>query len=187
MAEYTVTNPATNTVVCSVATATDAAVSRADAPTAPGDESPSPSAPHLAAVAREYRADRERLAAIITREMGKPSGQALGEVDLVAWCSNLAAPTRSSSCPTPTSMPPPRPRYSAVCRIRARHAPPRNGSSCSTRCMTSSSRRSPAPWPTSPSATRARMSRVGSRVSHKLADPPLNHPGMSGDSTSWEG
>ena len=35
MAEYTVTNPATNTVVCSVASATDAevdaAVSRADA------------------------------------------------------------------------------------------------------------------------------------------------------------
>ena len=69
MAEYTVTNPATNTVVCSVATATDAAVSRADAPTAPGDESPSPSAPHLAAVAREYRAPS-------ARESSLPAGPA---------------------------------------------------------------------------------------------------------------
>jgi succinate-semialdehyde dehydrogenase / glutarate-semialdehyde dehydrogenase len=89
MAEYTVTNPATNTVVCGVATATDtevdAAVSRADAAYRTWRRiAITERAAYLAAVAREYRADRERLAAIITREMGKPSGQALGEVDLVA-------------------------------------------------------------------------------------------------------
>ena len=89
MAEYTVTNPATNTVVFGVATATDAevdaAVSRADAAYRTWRRiAITERAAYLAAVAREYRADRERLAAIITREMGKPSGQALGEVDLVA-------------------------------------------------------------------------------------------------------
>ncbi len=89
MAEYAVTNPATNTVVFSVATATDAevdaAVARADAAYRTWRRiAITERAAYLAAVAREYRADRERLAAIITREMGKPSGQALGEVDLVA-------------------------------------------------------------------------------------------------------
>jgi len=38
----------------------------------------------LSAIAAGYRADRERLAGIVTQEMGKTRGEALGEFDLVA-------------------------------------------------------------------------------------------------------
>jgi succinate-semialdehyde dehydrogenase/glutarate-semialdehyde dehydrogenase len=89
MVEYTVTDPATNTVVQRVATATDAevdaTVARADAAYRSWRKLPiTERAAYLAAVAREYRADRERLGAIITREMGKTRHEASGEVDLVA-------------------------------------------------------------------------------------------------------
>ncbi|GAA1796708.1 NAD-dependent succinate-semialdehyde dehydrogenase [Agromyces neolithicus] len=87
--EYRVTDPTTNRVVRRIETAgdeqVDDAVIRADVAYRTWRRRPiEERATFLAAVAAEYRADRERLAAIITREMGKTTAEALGEVDLVA-------------------------------------------------------------------------------------------------------
>lgn len=89
MADYRVTDPTTNRIVRSFATASDdevdAAIERADTAYRTWGRRPiGERAEILRAVATEYRNDRERLAAIITLEMGKTTREALGEVDLVA-------------------------------------------------------------------------------------------------------
>lgn len=89
MTEYRVTDPTTNDVLRRVAIASDDqvddAVARADSAYRDWRRRPiGERAEYLSAVAAEYRTDRSRLAAIITREMGKTTAEALGEVDLVA-------------------------------------------------------------------------------------------------------
>lgn len=89
MIEYAVVDPTTNRVVRRYETATDVEIeaSVARAAGAFGDwrrRLVAERAAILAAVAGEYRVDRERLAEIITREMGKTRREALGEIDLVA-------------------------------------------------------------------------------------------------------
>lgn len=89
MTGYAVVDPTTNSVVRRFPTATDAEIDAAVGRAAEAFESwrrcpVADRAAVLAAVAGEYRADRERLAGIITREMGKTLREARGEVDLVA-------------------------------------------------------------------------------------------------------
>ena len=89
MTEYKIVDPATNVLVRRYPTSDDATVDRAvDAAAAeftdwrrrPVKER----ADLVLAVAREFEKRREELAAIITREMGKTTREALGEVDLSA-------------------------------------------------------------------------------------------------------
>jgi succinate-semialdehyde dehydrogenase / glutarate-semialdehyde dehydrogenase len=88
--EYAVTNPATGETVKRFETISDdalkAAIGRAhDARTGWGrDTTVEERAKVIARVAELYTSRREELAAIITREMGKPVEQALGEVDFSA-------------------------------------------------------------------------------------------------------
>lgn len=89
MTEYTVTDPATGETIRRYPTATDAeigaAVDAAHAAFAVWRSRPlAERAGILRRVAEIYRAERDRLAEIATREMGKTTAQALGEVDLVA-------------------------------------------------------------------------------------------------------
>jgi acyl-CoA reductase-like NAD-dependent aldehyde dehydrogenase len=49
----------------------------------------------LAAVADELTARRERLAALMTDEMGKPVREALAEIDKCAWTARFYAEPRS--------------------------------------------------------------------------------------------
>ncbi|MFJ4283999.1 NAD-dependent succinate-semialdehyde dehydrogenase [Streptomyces massasporeus] len=89
MTEYKVVDPATNTLVARYPTASDATVEQAIAAAAaeftrwrrrPIEER----ADAVLAVSRAFRQRREELAAIISREMGKPTHEALAEVDLTA-------------------------------------------------------------------------------------------------------
>ncbi|MPY48757.1 NAD-dependent succinate-semialdehyde dehydrogenase [Streptomyces acidicola] len=89
MTEYKIVNPATNTLVRRYPTADDATVDRAIEAAAeeftdwrrrPVKER----ADAALAVSREFETRREELAAIITREMGKTTREALAEVDLSA-------------------------------------------------------------------------------------------------------
>src|SRR3954452_3373816 len=88
--EYAVVNPATGETVKTFETISDdalkAAIGRAhDARTAWGrDTSVEERAKVIARVAELHASRREELAGIITREMGKPVEQALGEVDFSA-------------------------------------------------------------------------------------------------------
>ncbi|MDJ0348379.1 NAD-dependent succinate-semialdehyde dehydrogenase [Cryobacterium sp. PH29-G1] len=89
MTRYAVTDPVTNIEVRVYPTATDAevdaAIQRASASYSTWRKTPkSKRAKVLRRVAALHRSNRERLAAIITREMGKTIDEALGEVDLVA-------------------------------------------------------------------------------------------------------
>ncbi len=88
MSLYVVKNPATGNVVAEYPTASDADVQAALASAADAFESWSKSAIEdrvalLRRVAELYAERRDELAAIITREMGKPIAHASGEVDLV--------------------------------------------------------------------------------------------------------
>ncbi|MEA5455756.1 NAD-dependent succinate-semialdehyde dehydrogenase [Sinomonas sp. JGH33] len=85
---YKVTNPATGQLEAEFATATDAqiqaAIASADAAFAALKRlDPAARAALLTRVAELHAERRDELAAIITREMGKPIAQALGEVDVV--------------------------------------------------------------------------------------------------------
>ncbi|MCX5603808.1 NAD-dependent succinate-semialdehyde dehydrogenase [Streptomyces phaeochromogenes] len=87
--QYKIVDPATNTLVRRYPTSDDAAVDRAVS--AAADEFAEwrrrpvkERADLVLAVSREFEARREELAAIITREMGKTTREALGEVDLSA-------------------------------------------------------------------------------------------------------
>lgn len=87
MSEYAVTDPTTGTVLERFPTATDDEISAAIASAAGAYRTwrsveIATRAQLLRAVADRYRTDRERLAEIITREMGKTTAEALGEVDL---------------------------------------------------------------------------------------------------------
>ncbi|WOF22899.1 aldehyde dehydrogenase family protein [Microbacterium betulae] len=88
-ARYAVTDPASGRTLRAYPTATDdelgTAVTAADAAyRAWRRRTVAERAGHLREAARVFRRERERLAAIATREMGKPTAQALAEVDLVA-------------------------------------------------------------------------------------------------------
>jgi succinate-semialdehyde dehydrogenase/glutarate-semialdehyde dehydrogenase len=101
MTEYAVTDPATGRLVRRFPTATDAEVDTAVEAAGRAFRTwrlrpVAERAAYLAAAAERYRADRERLAGIITREMGKTTAEALGEVDLCAriydyYAQNAAA------------------------------------------------------------------------------------------------
>lgn len=87
MTEYAVTNPATGLVVKSFDTATNEQVTAALASVGEAyrhwREVPiAERAALLRTVSERYASDRERLAEIIIREMGKTTAEALGEVDL---------------------------------------------------------------------------------------------------------
>ncbi len=89
MSDYAVTDPSTNELVQRFAAADDAHIeagirSAADAYPDWKTTPISDRATILTAVAERYRRDRIRLAAIITREMGKTTAEALGEIDLSA-------------------------------------------------------------------------------------------------------
>jgi succinate-semialdehyde dehydrogenase/glutarate-semialdehyde dehydrogenase len=89
MTHYAVTDPLTNEEVRAYPTATDAevdaAIQHASASFSTWRKTlKSERANVLGRVAALHRSNRERLAAIITREMGKTTSEALGEVDLVA-------------------------------------------------------------------------------------------------------
>lgn len=90
MSQYAVVDPATGTVVQEYPTITDAALDAAltDAVDAHAGWSRGTDAATRGAVVRRvaelHRERRDALAAIIVREMGKPLGQALGEVDFAA-------------------------------------------------------------------------------------------------------
>ncbi|MFE5672620.1 NAD-dependent succinate-semialdehyde dehydrogenase [Agromyces sp. NPDC056523] len=89
MTQYRVVDPTTNELVRTFPTSTDdevdAALARSTVAFPGWSRRPiSERAALLAGVAAEYRIDRDRLARIITVEMGKPLREALGEVDLVA-------------------------------------------------------------------------------------------------------
>jgi succinate-semialdehyde dehydrogenase/glutarate-semialdehyde dehydrogenase len=88
MTQFKVTNPATGRTEAEFATATDAriteAIAAADKAFAVLGGMPAAArAELLARVADLHAQRRDELAAIITREMGKPIAQALGEVDIV--------------------------------------------------------------------------------------------------------
>lgn len=85
---YAVTNPATGQTEAQYPTATDAQIQDAVAAADKGFATlkglpPAARAELLARVADLHAGRRDELAAIITREMGKPIAQALGEVDIV--------------------------------------------------------------------------------------------------------
>lgn len=89
MTEYKIVDPATNVLVRRYPTSDDATVDRAVEAAAaeftawrrrPVEER----ADAVLAVSREFENRREELAAIVTREMGKTTREALGEVDLSA-------------------------------------------------------------------------------------------------------
>lgn len=89
MTDYQIVDPATNTLVRRYPTSDDATVERAVAAASeefahwrrrPIEER----ADLVQAVSRQFEKRREELAAIITREMGKTTREALGEVDLSA-------------------------------------------------------------------------------------------------------
>ena len=87
--EYKIVDPATNSLVRRYPTSDDATVERAIAAAAEefADWRRRPikeRADAVLAVSREFEKRREELAAIITREMGKTTREALGEVDLSA-------------------------------------------------------------------------------------------------------
>ncbi|WP_417364735.1 NAD-dependent succinate-semialdehyde dehydrogenase [Glutamicibacter arilaitensis] len=88
MTTYAVTNPATGEQVQQYATATDSQIEAVldSAHSAFGRwklSAPAQRAALLHRVADLYQERREALAAIITREMGKPLAQAAGEIDIV--------------------------------------------------------------------------------------------------------
>jgi succinate-semialdehyde dehydrogenase/glutarate-semialdehyde dehydrogenase len=88
MTQYTVTNPATGRTEAEYPTATDAqvaeAIAAADKAFAMLRSLPAASRAELLHRVADLHAERrDELAAIITREMGKPVSQALGEVDIV--------------------------------------------------------------------------------------------------------
>lgn len=89
MTDYAVVNPATGETVATYDTFTDAqiedAVARAHAAAAVwGRTSVADRAAVIRRIAEGHRAHRDELAAIITREMGKPLAAAVGEVDFAA-------------------------------------------------------------------------------------------------------
>ncbi len=89
MSVYAVKNPATGETVKEYPTATDADIQTALASSAKAfgewDKSPLPERVKLLGrVAEIYTERRDELAAIITREMGKPAAQAGMEIDIVA-------------------------------------------------------------------------------------------------------
>lgn len=110
MTTYAVTNPATGVTEQTFATASDAevegAIARADA--AHRDWSRASTPAERAALVRRmaelHRERREELAGLISREMGKPLGAALGEVDFAAdiaeyYADNAAAITADQPLP----------------------------------------------------------------------------------------
>ena len=89
MSEYKVVNPATNETEREFATATDAEVQRVLERSAQAFQSWRTTAKDerakvLLRVAELYKERRDDLAALITREMGKPTPEAKGEIQLVA-------------------------------------------------------------------------------------------------------
>jgi succinate-semialdehyde dehydrogenase/glutarate-semialdehyde dehydrogenase len=89
MSEYAVVNPATGETVARYDTFTDAQVEEALRTAAAGFETwrkvpVAERAAMIRRVAELHRERREELAALIIREMGKPKGAALGEVDFSA-------------------------------------------------------------------------------------------------------
>ncbi|MFB8189321.1 NAD-dependent succinate-semialdehyde dehydrogenase [Microbacterium sp. NPDC055988] len=89
MTDYAVTDPTTNEIVRRYESATDAEVDAAVERAAAAYPAwraltVEERCGYLAAVAAEYRADSQRLARIITREMGKTTAEALGEIGIVA-------------------------------------------------------------------------------------------------------
>ena len=89
MTDYAVIDPTTNEMVRRFPTARDEDVDAAVAAAATGfaawrTEPITKRAGYTSSAAEEYRTRRRDLAAIITREMGKTTREALGEVDLVA-------------------------------------------------------------------------------------------------------
>jgi succinate-semialdehyde dehydrogenase/glutarate-semialdehyde dehydrogenase len=89
MSDYAVTNPATGETVARYETFTDAQVEAALKKAAAGFEAwrkvpVAERAAMIARVAELHRERREELADLIVREMGKPKGPALGEVDFAA-------------------------------------------------------------------------------------------------------
>jgi succinate-semialdehyde dehydrogenase / glutarate-semialdehyde dehydrogenase len=89
MSQYAVTNPANGQTIARYDTATDAEVEQALAKAQAAYESwrrvPVPERARIVGRAAElHRERREELAGLITREMGKPKGAALGEVDFAA-------------------------------------------------------------------------------------------------------
>src|SRR5699024_1112551 len=88
MSLYAVTDPATGKVVAEYSTATDAQISEALTSAADTFKTWKISniderSQVLRKVSDLYDARRDELARIITREMGKPVQQALGEIDIV--------------------------------------------------------------------------------------------------------
>ncbi|MEU6814162.1 NAD-dependent succinate-semialdehyde dehydrogenase [Streptomyces sp. NPDC046860] len=88
MQQYRIVNPATGETVREYPTATDAELREALALADEGQREwaarpPEERAAVLHRVADLYEERRDRLAAVITQEMGKPVGQALGEIDIV--------------------------------------------------------------------------------------------------------
>lgn len=89
MTDYAVVNPATGETVATYETFTDAqiedAIARAHAAAAVWGRTPvAERAEVIRRIAEGHRTHRDELAAIITREMGKPLAAAVGEVDFAA-------------------------------------------------------------------------------------------------------
>ena len=89
MGVYTSTNPADGTVTATYQEISDEALdgvitTAAQAQKAWASRPAEERATVLASVARAHRERREELAAVLTREMGKPISQARKEVDIVA-------------------------------------------------------------------------------------------------------
>ena len=108
MSEYKVVNPATNETEREFATATDAEVEQVLARSAQAFQSWRTTAKDerakvLLRVAELYKERIDDLAALVTREMGKPTPEAKGEIQLVASIYRYYAEQGPSSSRTPRS------------------------------------------------------------------------------------
>ena len=107
VSEYKVVNPATDGTESEFPTATDEEIGRARAlgrGFQPGARRGAERAAVLHRVADLYAERTDELAALITREMGKTTAEAVGEIEFVAR-STATTPTRAPTC-SPTSRSP---------------------------------------------------------------------------------